>query len=78
MCCVGRLTPVCLHASVNLMDRCLSRFATPRHRLQLLGVCCLMLESQRANGYAMTIHDVCYISDSQYNDFEVHNHHFYL
>jgi len=68
------LSTTVLHSSVNLLDRCLSRFMVPRRKLQLLGCVCLMLESQRpasAAEYSMKVEDVMYICDSQYDATQV-------
>lgn len=57
---------------MNLLDRCLSSFIVPRWKLQLLGCVALLVESQRGgpDHYEMTIGNVVYISDSQYNGFQ--------
>lgn len=62
-----------LYTTVNLIDRCLSKFMMQRSKLQLLGCACMLLASKYEEIYAPAVDEFVYISDNTYTKEQVLN-----
>uniref|UniRef100_A0ACD5TKD7 Uncharacterized protein n=1 Tax=Avena sativa TaxID=4498 RepID=A0ACD5TKD7_AVESA len=66
-----RLVPETLYLTVNYIDRYLSRKHISRHKLQLLGVSCLLIAAKYEEICAPQVEELCYITDNTYIKDEV-------
>lgn len=66
-----RLVPDTLHLTVNLIDRFLSQNYIEKHRLQLLGVTCMLIASKYEEICAPRVEEFCFITDNTYTRGEV-------
>ncbi|XP_022131362.1 cyclin-A2-2-like isoform X2 [Momordica charantia] len=60
-----------LYLTVNLIDRFLSRSFIERHRLQLLGVTCMLIATKYEEVCAPFVEEFCFITDNTYTRGEV-------
>ncbi|KAK7293600.1 hypothetical protein RJT34_16470 [Clitoria ternatea] len=60
-----------LYLTVNLIDRFLSSSLIQKHRLQLLGVTCMLIASKYEEICAPRVEDFCLITDNTYTKAEV-------
>eukprot|EP00004_Rigifila_ramosa_P004824 TRINITY_DN1528_c0_g1_i3.p1 TRINITY_DN1528_c0_g1~~TRINITY_DN1528_c0_g1_i3.p1 ORF type:complete len:374 (-),score=83.17 TRINITY_DN1528_c0_g1_i3:255-1355(-) len=65
------LAPQTVFLCINFLDRYLARENVPRHRLQLLGVACLMIAAKMEEVYAPPIQDFISTSDGLYSRTEL-------
>jgi cyclin A len=61
-----RLKPETLCLAVNFVDRYLSHVVVPRSKLQLVGVCCMLIASKYEEIKPPTLDDFVYITDRTY------------
>ncbi|CAM0957311.1 unnamed protein product [Alopecurus aequalis] len=66
-----RLAPETLYLTVNYIDRYLSRKEIDRHKLQLLGVACLLIAAKHEEICPPQVEELCYITDNTYVKDEV-------
>lgn len=66
-----RLVPETLYLTVNYIDRYLSGKEISRHRLQLLGVSCLLIATKYEEICPPQVEELCYITDNTYIKDEV-------
>ncbi|KAK1321849.1 Cyclin-A1-3 [Acorus calamus] len=66
-----RLVPDTLYLTVNYIDRYLSGNEMNRHRLQLLGVACMLIAAKHEEICAPQVEEFCYITDNTYFKDEV-------
>ncbi|XP_047328203.1 cyclin-A1-4 [Impatiens glandulifera] len=66
-----RLVPDTLYLTINYIDRYLSGNVMDRHRLQLLGVSCMMIAAKYEEISAPQVEEFCYITDNTYFKDEV-------
>ncbi|KAG2270564.1 hypothetical protein Bca52824_065119 [Brassica carinata] len=66
-----RLVPETLYLTVNYIDRYLSGNVISRHKLQLLGVACMMVAAKYEEICAPQVEEFCYITDNTYLKDEV-------
>ncbi|CAH2073075.1 unnamed protein product [Thlaspi arvense] len=66
-----KLVPDTLYLTVNLIDRFLSHSYIERHRLQLLGVTCMLIASKYEELCAPRVEDFCFITANTYTRPEV-------
>ncbi|CAG7875806.1 unnamed protein product [Brassica rapa] len=66
-----RLVPETLYLTVNYIDRYLSGNVIRRHKLQLLGVACMMVAAKYEEICAPQVEEFCYITDNTYLKDEV-------
>lgn len=66
-----KLLPETLFLTVNLIDRFLSVRQISRNKLQLVGVCSLMIATKYEEIYPPTVKDMEYITDNAYKREEI-------
>ncbi|PWZ09700.1 Cyclin-A1-1 [Zea mays] len=66
-----RLVPETLYLTVNYIDRYLSVKEISRHRLQLVGVACLLIAAKYEEICPPLVEELCYITDYSYTKEEV-------
>ncbi|KAL6624727.1 hypothetical protein ACP70R_032048 [Stipagrostis hirtigluma subsp. patula] len=66
-----RLVPDTLYLTVNYIDRYLSIKEIRPHRLQLLGVACLLIAAKHEEICPPLVEELCYITDNSYTKDEV-------
>ncbi|CAA7039738.1 unnamed protein product [Microthlaspi erraticum] len=66
-----KLVPDTLYLTVNLIDRFLSNRSIERHRLQLLGVSCMLIASKYEELCAPRVEEFCFITANTYTRPEV-------
>jgi G2/mitotic-specific cyclin-B, other len=66
-----KLVPETLYLTVNLIDRYLEREQVERHKLQLVGVTCLLIASKYEEIYPPEMRDLVYICDKAYEKEDV-------
>lgn len=66
-----KLVPDTLYLTVNLIDRFLSLNYIEKHRLQLLGVTCMLIASKYEEMCAPHVEEFCFITDNTYSKGEV-------
>uniref|UniRef100_A0A1J3K190 Cyclin-A2-2 n=2 Tax=Noccaea caerulescens TaxID=107243 RepID=A0A1J3K190_NOCCA len=66
-----KLVPDTLYLTVNLIDRFLSNKSIERHRLQLLGVACMLIASKYEELCAPRVEEFCFITANTYTRPEV-------
>ncbi|XP_062179220.1 cyclin-A1-4-like isoform X2 [Phragmites australis] len=66
-----RLVPETLYLTVNYIDRYLSVKEISRHRLQLLGVACLLIAAKYEEICPPQVEELCYLTDDSYTKDEV-------
>eukprot|EP00953_Heterococcus_sp_UTEX-ZZ885_P001783 1484-Heterococcus_DN1.PRE.1 len=71
VCAEYKLQPGTLYLVVDLLDRCLSLFAVPRDRLQLLGCACLLVAAKFEEEHPPAVNALVYISENTYTHREV-------
>ncbi|GJN35723.1 hypothetical protein PR202_gb24526 [Eleusine coracana subsp. coracana] len=68
-----RLVPETLYLTVNYIDRYLSVKAISRHRLQLVGIACLLIAAKYEEICAPQVEELCYLTDDSYTKDEVYD-----
>ena len=66
-----KLVSETLFLAVNYIDRYLSSEATPRRKLQLVGITCMSVAAKYEEIYPPQIDEFCYITDNTYTRDEV-------
>ncbi|XP_062089631.1 cyclin-A2-3-like isoform X2 [Humulus lupulus] len=66
-----KLVPDTLYLTVYLIDRYLSENYIERHRLQLIGITCMLISSKYEEICAPRVEDFCFITDNTYTREEV-------
>ncbi|KAM0859189.1 hypothetical protein ACQ4PT_047357 [Festuca glaucescens] len=66
-----RLVPETLYLTVSYIDRYLSHKEISRHKLQLLGVSCLLIAAKHEEICPPQVEELCYITDNTYIKDEV-------
>ncbi|KAL5074279.1 hypothetical protein RYX36_013263 [Vicia faba] len=66
-----KLVPDTLYLTVNLIDRFLSTCLIQKHKLQLLGVTCMLIASKYEEISAPRVEEFCFITDNTYTKEEV-------
>ncbi|XP_003566404.1 cyclin-A1-4-like [Brachypodium distachyon] len=66
-----RLVPETLYLTVNYVDRYLSHKEINRHKLQLLGIACLLIAAKHEEICPPQVEELCYITDNTYIKDEV-------
>ncbi|OQU77685.1 hypothetical protein SORBI_3009G087100 [Sorghum bicolor] len=66
-----RLVPETLYLTVNYIDRYLSVKEISRHRLQLVGVACLLIAAKYEEICPLQVEELCYVTDYSYTKEEV-------
>lgn len=66
-----KLVSETLFLAVNYIDRFLSCEVSPRRKLQLVGITCMLIAAKYEEIYAPQIEDFCYITDNTYSREEV-------
>lgn len=66
-----KLVPDTLYLSVSLIDWFLSQNYIERHRLQLLGITCMLIASKYEEICAPRVEEFCFITDNSYTKEEV-------
>ncbi|XP_039051273.1 cyclin-A2-1-like [Hibiscus syriacus] len=66
-----KLVPDTLYLTVSLIDRFLSHNFIEKHRLQLLGVTCMLIASKYEEICAPRVEEFCFITDNTYTRGEV-------
>lgn len=59
-------TSLCLHLTVECIDRYLRRRPVPRHRLQLLGIACMVICTRFISEEILTIREAVWLTDNTY------------
>ncbi|XP_054991414.1 cyclin-F [Sorex araneus] len=59
-------TSLCLHLTVECVDRYLRRRPVPRHRLQLLGIACMVICTRFISKEILTIREAVWLTDNTY------------
>ncbi|XP_004706222.1 cyclin-F [Echinops telfairi] len=59
-------TSLCLHLTVECVDRCLRRRPVPRHQLQLLGIACMVICTRFISKEILTIREAVWLTDNTY------------
>ncbi|XP_036136258.1 cyclin-F isoform X2 [Molossus molossus] len=59
-------TSLCLHLTVECVDRYLRRRLVPRYRLQLLGIACMVICTRFINKEILTIREAVWLTDNTY------------
>ncbi|XP_045397164.1 cyclin-F isoform X2 [Lemur catta] len=59
-------TSLCLHLTVECVDRYLRRRLVPRHRLQLLGIACMVICTRFISKEILTIREAVWLTDNTY------------
>ncbi|KAE8657936.1 Cyclin-A2-1 [Hibiscus syriacus] len=73
-----KLVPDTLYLTVSLIDRFLSHNFIEKHRLQLLGVTCMLIASKYEEICAPRVEEFCFITDNTYTRGEVWFFSYYL
>ncbi|KAL5574638.1 hypothetical protein UlMin_016337 [Ulmus minor] len=66
-----KLVPDTLYLTVYLIDRYLTQHYMERHRLQLLGITCMLISSKYEEICAPRVEEFCFITDNTYTKEEV-------
>uniref|UniRef100_G3TG00 Cyclin-F n=1 Tax=Loxodonta africana TaxID=9785 RepID=G3TG00_LOXAF len=59
-------TSLCLHLTVECVDRYLRRRLVPRHQLQLLGIACMVICTRFISKEILTIREAVWLTDNTY------------
>ncbi|XP_004373459.1 cyclin-F [Trichechus manatus latirostris] len=59
-------TSLCLHLTVECVDRYLRRRPVPRHQLQLLGIACMVICTRFISKEILTIREAVWLTDNTY------------
>ncbi|XP_036265428.1 cyclin-F [Pipistrellus kuhlii] len=59
-------TSLCLHLTVECVDRYLRRRLVPRYKLQLLGIACMVICTRFINKEILTIREAVWLTDNTY------------
>ncbi|XP_069920209.1 cyclin-F isoform X2 [Oryctolagus cuniculus] len=59
-------TSLCLHLTVECVDRYLRRRVVPRYRLQLLGIACMVICTRFVSKEILTIREAVWLTDNTY------------